>query len=88
MAPENHEPLLPGNPKPQETGDQIPLSCGIHYFVRAASPLPTPLSEFFTGDFLVRGQSGMALIIALATNLFAYWNADRVVLRGWRRAHL
>src|SRR4029450_1051717 len=39
-----------GNPISQETGDQIPLSCGIDYFRSAPPPLPAWLSEFFTDD--------------------------------------
>ena len=38
---------------------------------------------FLVIGFLIGGQSGliMALVLALGTNLFAYWNSDRMVLR-------
>jgi len=38
---------------------------------------------FLAVGYLIGGQSGMiiALVIALATNVFAYWNSDKVVLR-------
>ncbi len=42
------------------------------------------LTALFLGaGFLLGGEAGMAiaLVVALATNLFAYWNADTLVLR-------
>jgi heat shock protein HtpX len=38
---------------------------------------------FLAAGFLIGGQQGMiiALVIACAMNLFAYWNADKLVLR-------
>ena len=42
------------------------------------------LTALFMGaGFMLGGEGGMmiALVIACATNLFAYWNADKIVLR-------
>lgn len=42
------------------------------------------LTALFMGlGYLIGGQAGMliALVVALATNLFAYWNGDKMVLR-------
>jgi len=41
---------------------------------------------FMAVGFLLGGQSGMllALAFAMATNLFAYWNSDKVVLRMYK----
>ena len=41
---------------------------------------------FMAVGALIGGQAGMmiALIFAVATNLFAYWNADKVVLKMYR----
>lgn len=41
---------------------------------------------FMLAGFLIGGQGGMiiALLIAAATNFFAYWNADKVVLRMYK----
>ena len=38
---------------------------------------------FLALGYIIGGQSGMliALVIAIATNLFAYWNSDRMILR-------
>jgi heat shock protein HtpX len=38
---------------------------------------------FLVGGYLMGGQGGMviALLLAAGTNLFAYWNADKMVLR-------
>ena len=52
-------------------------------YARTALLLAAMTGLFLAVGFLIGGQSGMmiALVIALATNLFAYWNADRMVLR-------
>ncbi len=45
------------------------------------------LTALFVGcGYLIGGEAGMviAFALALATNLFAYWNADRVVLAMYR----
>lgn len=45
------------------------------------------LTALFLGvGYLVGGQGGMvvALLIACATNFFAYWNADKIVLRLYK----
>jgi heat shock protein HtpX len=41
---------------------------------------------FLAAGFLIGGQQGMviAFLIACAMNLFAYWNADKLVLRMYR----
>ena len=38
---------------------------------------------FLAAGYLLGGQGGMviALVIALAMNLFSYWNSDKLVLR-------
>lgn len=38
---------------------------------------------FMAAGFMLGGESGMliALLFAIATNLFSYWNADKIVLR-------
>ena len=38
---------------------------------------------FLVLGFLIGGQNGMliALVFAIATNVFAYWNSDKMVLR-------
>ena len=38
---------------------------------------------FLALGWMIGGQSGMliALAIAVATNIFAYWNSDKMVLR-------
>jgi heat shock protein HtpX len=41
------------------------------------------LTSLFTGvGYLIGGASGatIALVVAAATNIFAYWNSDRMVL--------
>jgi len=42
-------------------------------------------SVFLFYSFLVGGESGMIItfLIAIAMNDFAYWNADKVVLRTY-----
>src|SRR5436309_14097397 len=45
--------------------------------------LMAALTALFIGiGYLIGGQSGMAIafLFALGTNLFAYWNSDRMVL--------
>ena len=57
--------------------------------VRRMSMLRTSLllagltALFLALGYLIGGQTGMviALIIAIATNIFAYWNSDKMVLR-------
>src|SRR3546814_12594868 len=41
---------------------------------------------FLAVGFLLGGSSGMliALVVAVAMNAFAYWNADKMVLRMYR----
>ena len=54
----------------------------MNYFKTAI--LLAALTALFGGvGFLIGGQTGMliALGIALAMNLFAYWNSDKMVLR-------
>jgi heat shock protein HtpX len=52
-------------------------------FHRTALLLAALTALFLVVGFLIGGQTGMviALGLALATNLFAYWNSDRMVLR-------
>ena len=58
-------------------------------FLRTAVLLAAMTALFVGVGFLVGGEVGMivALALALATNAFAYWNADKMVLRmyGARR---
>jgi len=51
-------------------------------YLRTAILLAGLTALFMTVGFLIGGQSGavLALVIAAATNLFAYWNSDRMVL--------
>ena len=51
-------------------------------FVRTAMLLAFLTALFMAVGFLIGGKSGMmiALLIAAATNLFSYWNADKMVL--------
>jgi heat shock protein HtpX len=54
----------------------------MNYFRTAL--LLAALTAFFLGiGYLLGGQSGLliALVFALGTNLFAYWNSDKMVLR-------
>jgi heat shock protein HtpX len=41
---------------------------------------------FLVAGWLIGGQAGIliALVLAVATNAFAYWNADKIVLRMYR----
>ncbi|MBD9374505.1 zinc metalloprotease HtpX [Rhizobium sp. ARZ01] len=50
--------------------------------VRTAMLLAFLTALFMAVGFLIGGKSGMmiALVIAAATNLFSYWNADKMVL--------
>ncbi len=52
-------------------------------YVRTAMLLAAMTALFMGIGFLIGGQSGMmiALAIAAAMNLFSYWNADKMVLR-------
>ncbi len=52
-------------------------------YVRTAMLLAGMTALFMGVGFLIGGQSGMmiALAIALAMNLFSYWNSDKLVLR-------
>ena len=52
-------------------------------YMRTALLLAAMTGLFLAAGFLVGGQQGMviAFVIACAMNLFAYWNADKVVLR-------
>jgi heat shock protein HtpX len=51
-------------------------------YFRTAILLAAMTALFMGIGFLIGGQSGMviALIVAAAMNLFAYWNSDRMVL--------
>ena len=51
--------------------------------MRTAMLLAAMTALFLGAGFLLGGEGGMAiaLVIALATNAFAYWNADKMVLR-------
>lgn len=51
--------------------------------MRTALLLAAMTGLFLAAGFLVGGQQGMAIafVIACAMNLFAYWNADKLVLR-------
>lgn len=52
-------------------------------YARTALLLAALTGLFLAAGFLIGGQQGMliALAIACAMNLFAYWNADKLVLR-------
>ncbi len=52
-------------------------------YVRTAMLLAAMTALFMGIGFMIGGQSGMiiALAIAAAMNLFSYWNADKMVLR-------
>src|SRR5262245_57641691 len=52
-------------------------------FARTALLLAAMTGLFLVVGYAIGGQGGMmiAFVIALATNLFAYWNADKLVLR-------
>jgi len=52
-------------------------------YARTALLLAALTAIFLAGGFLIGGEAGMmiALVVAVATNAFAYWNSDRLVLR-------
>jgi heat shock protein HtpX len=52
-------------------------------YVRTAMLLAALTALFVGAGYLLGGQGGLVigLMIAVATNLFAYWNSDKVVLR-------
>ncbi len=52
-------------------------------YMRTALLLAALTGLFLAAGFLIGGQQGMviAFLIACAMNLFAYWNADKLVLR-------
>ena len=52
-------------------------------YMRTALLLAAMTGLFLAAGFLIGGQQGMviAFLIACAMNLFAYWNADKLVLR-------
>lgn len=52
-------------------------------YVRTAILLAGLTALFMAVGFLIGGKGGMmtALLVALATNLFSYWNSDKLVLR-------
>ncbi len=52
-------------------------------YMRTALLLAALTGLFLAAGFLIGGQQGMVLafVIACAMNLFAYWNADKLVLR-------
>src|SRR5262245_31353682 len=54
----------------------------MHNYLRTAILLAGMTALFMGVGYLIGGQTGalIALLIAAATNLFAYWNADRMVL--------
>ena len=51
-------------------------------YFRTAILLAAMTALFMGIGFLVGGQGGMivALLVAMAMNLFAYWNSDKMVL--------
>lgn len=55
-------------------------------YMRTALLLAAMTGLFLAAGFLIGGQQGMviAFVIACAMNLFAYWNADKLVLRMYR----
>ena len=52
-------------------------------YMRTGLLLAAMTGLFLAAGFLIGGQQGMviAFLIACALNLFAYWNADKLVLR-------
>jgi len=52
-------------------------------YMRTALLLAALTGFFLVVGYLLGGRSGLliALVVALGTNLFAYWNSDRMVLR-------
>ena len=61
-------------------------AAGIHHhnmnLVRTGLLLAALTALFLFVGFLIGGEAGMlvALLVAIATNLFAYWNSDKVLL--------
>src|SRR3546814_10664976 len=57
-------------------------------YMRTALLLAALTGLFLAAGFLIGGQQGMviAFLIACALNLFAYWNADKLVLRMYGAA--
>ena len=55
-------------------------------YMRTGLLLAAMTGLFLAAGFLIGGQQGMviAFLIACAMNLFAYWNADKLVLRMYR----
>ena len=55
-------------------------------YARTALLLAAMTGLFLAAGYLLGGQGGMvvAFLLALAMNTFAYWNADKVVLRMYR----
>ncbi len=55
-------------------------------YMRTALLLAAMTGLFLAVGYVIGGQSGMifAFIVALAMNLFTYWNADKIVLRMYR----
>ncbi|MFQ5775873.1 MAG: zinc metalloprotease HtpX [Kiloniellaceae bacterium] len=55
-------------------------------YLRTAMLLAALTALFLLGGFMIAGEGGMliALAIALAMNAFAYWNSDKLVLRMYR----
>src|SRR5262249_22019015 len=52
-------------------------------YIRTAMLLAALTALFMAAGWLLGGQGGMmiALLVAVGMNLFAYWNADKMVLR-------
>ena len=52
-------------------------------YLRTAILLAAMTALFMAVGYLIGGQSGMAIafLVALAMNVFSYWNSDKVVLR-------
>ncbi len=55
-------------------------------YLRTAVLLAALTGLFLAVGFLIGGEAGMAIALALAiaTNAFAYWNADKLILRLYR----
>ena len=55
-------------------------------WMRTAMLMAAMTGLFLAVGFLIGGEAGMliALALAIATNFFAYWNADKIVLRMYR----
>lgn len=55
----------------------------MHGYFRTAMLLAALTGLFLAVGYMIGGQGGMmiALLVAIATNAFAYWNADTMVLR-------